>query len=41
MLFLKGYNHFGMHIFRTDEDGEICINVNRKGRIRVKKFIED
>ena len=40
MLFLKGYNHFGMQIFRTDENGEIRISVNRKGKIRVKKFIE-
>ena len=41
MLFLKGYNHFGMQIFRTDENGEIRISVNHKGRILVKKFIEE
>ena len=40
MLFLKGYNHFGMQIFRTDENGEISISVNHNGRIRVKKFIK-
>ena len=41
MLFLKGYNHFGMQIFRTDENGEISISVNHRSRIRVKKFIGD
>ena len=39
MLFLKDYNYFGMQIFRTDENGEVRISVNYKGKIRVKKFI--
>lgn len=30
-----------MQIFRTDRNGEISISVNDKGRIRVKKFIEE
>ena len=41
MLFLKGCNHFGIQISRTDKNGEISISVNHKGRIRMKKFIED
>lgn len=40
MLFLKDYKHFGMQVFRTDENGEIRISVNRKGKVRVRKFIE-
>lgn len=30
-----------MQIFRTDENGEIRINVNSKGNIQIKKFIEN
>ena len=40
MLFLKGYKHFGMQIFRTDENGEISISVNHKRKVRMRKFIE-
>ena len=32
---------FGMQIFRTDQDGEISIKVNHKGRIDIEKFIEE
>lgn len=31
---------FGCKIFRTDQMGEIHIMVNRKGEMRIKKFIE-
>ena len=38
---LERLQSFGMQIFRTDENGEIHISVNHKGRICVKKFIEN
>ena len=31
---------FGVKIYRTDEDGEICISVDQKGRIKINKFIK-
>ena len=30
----------GAKIYRTDENGEIVIKVNKKGKIKIKKFIE-
>ena len=32
--------NFGCKIYRTDQMGEIMINIDNKGRIKVKKFIE-
>ena len=31
----------GVEIYRTDEMGEIEININRKGKINIKKYIEE
>jgi len=30
----------GAKVYRTDEDGEICLQIGRKGKIRVKKWLE-
>ena len=37
---LKRIEKSGSKIYRTDEMGEITINVTKKGRIRVEKFLE-
>ena len=36
---LERLNNYGTKIYRTDEDGEISIIVNRKGKVKIKKFI--
>ena len=36
----KDWKICGSKVFRTDEDGEIVVEVNRKGKIEVEKFIE-
>jgi len=37
---LENLLEVGSKIYRTDEDGEITIVVDRKGRIKLKKFLE-
>ena len=37
---IERLNKFGVKIYRTDNDGEICISVGRKGRIKINKFIK-
>ena len=39
LLVLERLNNYGTKIYRTDEDGEISIIVNRKGKVKIKKFI--
>ena len=36
---LERLNNYGTKIYRTDEDGEISIIVNRKGKVKIKKLI--
>ncbi len=36
---LKRIEESGSKIYRTDEMGEITINVTKRGRIRVEKFL--
>ena len=36
---LKGLKTYGTKVYRTDEDGEIVITINKKGRIKVRKTI--
>lgn len=40
LKFWKGYNGGGSKIFRTDEDGEITIRINRKGKIWINKMLK-
>lgn len=35
------FKKFGAIVYRTDEDGEISITINSRGRIKVKKFINN
>lgn len=37
---LKRIEELGSKIYRTDEMGEILINVTKKGKVKVKKFIK-
>lgn len=39
-MLLKDYRLCGVKVYRTDTDGEISILVDKKGRIKIKKFIE-
>lgn len=41
MRLLKGLIKFGTRIYRTDVNGEITIVINNKGKIKVKKIIDD
>lgn len=36
---LKRLQKLGSKIYRTDEMGEITINVTKSGKVRVKKFL--
>lgn len=37
---LKRIEESGSKIYRTDEEGEIVINVMKRGKVRVEKFIK-
>ena len=39
--FLKGYKFYGTKIYRTDQNGEINIEVDKNGKIKIEKFIKD
>lgn len=38
--FLKEYKTYGAKIYRTDKNGEIDIEVDKNGKIKIEKFIE-
>lgn len=37
---LERLKNCGVKIYRTDENGEISIEINNKGNIKIKRFIE-
>ncbi len=37
---LKRLQELSSKIYRTDEEGEIVINVTKRGKVRVEKFIK-
>ena len=39
-IILNRLKDYGAKIYRTDLDGEVSIEVNKKGKIRIEKFIE-
>ena len=39
--FLKGYKAYGTKIYRTDQNGEISIEVEKNGKIKIEKFIKN
>lgn len=39
MEYLKGLKIYGTKVYRTDENGEIVITINKKGRIKIRKTI--
>ena len=41
MRLLKDLKSFGTEVYRTDLCGEISIDINKLGKIHVKKFIDD
>ena len=40
MKFQKDCKNIGIKVYRTDENGEINLIVDKKGKIKLKVFIE-
>lgn len=38
---IKRFENIGCKIFRTDQMGEIILNINGKGKIKIKKYLEE
>lgn len=41
MMSLQGWKAYGTRIFRTDENGEICVTVYKNSNYDIHKKIED